>query len=810
MDLFGTKRRDALLTQVQENLQIAQSNNSKLTELLVEVQNQNASLAASLAASSAHTESASAPKAPAEKPISPKLAAYALNLCMVSVSQIIQYRDVRIMEQEYDAILNNLNLQNFPKDEPLLNAIKQILDSITFFQVQDKERQMLAREYQHKVKNAIWKAIPGLGIIPGASVFSAVASVVVQVGISYMNYRDEREEMALENDRKLWELERAAIEQFHGLRRELFETAWRLSEKYNYDENYRLTERVISQYNEVLLDADPQRRYERLCALVKQKRFDAYPPIHYYLGHAALQAYMESPKQQQKYKALAEKHLLEYINLFEHGNELLREDLLLAQACLEYYSLLPKEKRAQHMWLLEKAQEKSGNAMDVLQLCMLAYFEAGNVEKASELLQMLMNEGYNTEVNAQLLSILYSMQQREGIDCRDKMERLRERSPGILLMRLPSGEMPFQSCFDELVNRKRCKAAREFCEALERITDAYGTRFAGLWMDENAAHEEYIAFFMEMGEAMQQLCNYPRMEFILQIESQLNTVRAHMRDKRELTAQKARMVFAEIVENAVTSGAERAASRLKQPTMSDLLQLEDELRTYQKNYGQLGENHSSEPQNPEWLKLRTALLGADSERVRLREERTNSCMEVLNRDAFAEETLYSPGGEKRLKISKRGSGEFNSYVSKHRAQLEACECGESLAAKTTVLAIFNSRRLSDQDILITTDGIVYWERHKLIGRVPFSDVRQDLSEKKKKVLLLGDSIVHDAADLNAEQFVTLCHELQNAVSGTCDRLLTDKIEGVFEEIIYETPAKPILLLGDGETHSSQDADLSEW
>ena len=36
-------------------------------------------------------------------------AAYALNLCTVSVSQIIDYNDLAIMEQEYDNILNNVS-----------------------------------------------------------------------------------------------------------------------------------------------------------------------------------------------------------------------------------------------------------------------------------------------------------------------------------------------------------------------------------------------------------------------------------------------------------------------------------------------------------------------------------------------------------------------------------------------------------------------------------------------------------------------------------------------------------------------------
>ena len=50
-------------------------------------------------------------------------AAYALNLCSVSVSQIIDYNDINILEQEYDTILNNLNLENMPKLDDTTDAL---------------------------------------------------------------------------------------------------------------------------------------------------------------------------------------------------------------------------------------------------------------------------------------------------------------------------------------------------------------------------------------------------------------------------------------------------------------------------------------------------------------------------------------------------------------------------------------------------------------------------------------------------------------------------------------------------------------
>lgn len=92
-------------------------------------------------------------------------AAYALNLCSVSVSQIIDYNDVNILEQEYETILNNLNLEHMPKDEALLNILKQILDTVSFFRNQEGDKKFIDKEYQQKMKNAIWSCVPNLGVI---------------------------------------------------------------------------------------------------------------------------------------------------------------------------------------------------------------------------------------------------------------------------------------------------------------------------------------------------------------------------------------------------------------------------------------------------------------------------------------------------------------------------------------------------------------------------------------------------------------------------------------------------------------------
>ena len=336
-------------------------------------------------------------------------AAYALNLCTVSVSQIIEYEDLQIMEQEYEAILNNLNLEQIPKDEALLKILKQILDTITYFRIEDGDKQFLDKEYQQKMKNAIWSAVPNIGMIVASGDPVAMAvSLASQIGIGYMNYRKAKAEATHQLEKDLWKLERTAIEQFNGLRRELFDTAWRLSAAHNFPDQLRLTERQIKQYNAILMDNDLLRKYQRLTVI--QGAFLAYPPFWYHYGNTAnaiAQSTLNlSEDTRIHYRLQAKNHFTQYRISNDHG--LLREDPISASCALELMDLLdPDADRSLIMELAQEAISYSGRSNDVLQLAALAYLRLNEPEYAAQVLHQLVNEQYNTVLNAQLLSSIY-------------------------------------------------------------------------------------------------------------------------------------------------------------------------------------------------------------------------------------------------------------------------------------------------------------------------------------------------------------------------------------------------------------------
>jgi hypothetical protein len=355
-----------------------------------------------------------------EKPLSDydkRKAAYALNLCTVSISQIIDYDDIYILEQEYDAILNNLHIQNFIKDEALLDILKQLLDVITFFKIQEEDKKFIEKEFQHKMKNAIWSAMPNISIIfGGRDPATKVLTIVSQIGVGYMHYRKNKSDYKLSKDKEEWKLRRSAMEQFNGLRRAMFEAAWRLSDTYNFDDIYRLTEKQISRYNAILLDNDPLRRYEKLDAI--SGTFHAFPPYWYYKGNTAREISLSSDY---KNTDIGEGFKCKALDAYREFDELyinfMREDVIAASCALEHISLLDLDTdRDEIRKLLNKAVALAGENFDILQMCVINYIAIGEINPAKAALKQLINEEYNVGLNGLILSRIYCKFEHNKID----------------------------------------------------------------------------------------------------------------------------------------------------------------------------------------------------------------------------------------------------------------------------------------------------------------------------------------------------------------------------------------------------------
>lgn len=339
-------------------------------------------------------------------------AAYALNLWTVSVSQIIDYNDVNVMKQEYDTIMNNLNLERMPKDETLLDVIKEIMDEITSLLKDAGDSEFVEREYQHRLKNAIWSAVPNVGAIFATSNPAAMGvTLATQVGIGYMNYRRNKSEYEMRREKSEWEIQKNRMSHLNGLQKQLFETAWRLAGKYEFPDEYRLTSRQITEYNKTLMESNRVKRYNSLESM--KASFKAYPVFWYQLGSTANSIYRSDIYKtdadiRERYNKRAVEAFSEYLKLNQFN--LLRHDVLTSAWALEYLELLDLNSNNdpdRAISLIKTAEKYSGKASDVAELCAFAYLRIGDEENAIRLFHDLVNSGYNSVLNTQILSGLY-------------------------------------------------------------------------------------------------------------------------------------------------------------------------------------------------------------------------------------------------------------------------------------------------------------------------------------------------------------------------------------------------------------------
>ena len=416
-------------------------------------------------------------------------AVYALNMCTVSVSQIVDYNDEYILEQEYEAILNNLNLEKMPKAEALKNILVQLLNTITFFRIQEIKKQAIEKKYQDGIKNAIWHAIPNLNVIVAGGGVPSPYSIATQVGIGYMNYRKEKSRVKNEKEKEEMELRITALEQFNALRRELFTTAWELAEEYNFEDRLRLTEKQIKQYNQIIMDQNELRKYARLEAI--QDKFEAFPPFWYFFGHTACyiagdETLSLDDNERDMYREKAKQHFTRYEELNKFN--ILREDQMTSAFALEFIDLLllekhPDRKRINN--LIAIADEMSGNSLDIKELCAISYLKIGNTDKAALLFKQLVNEDYNAVTNAKILSRIYVSQFLQGAGDTAKLEyktlklRIGEENAEYLYP-MPENKVDDKLLLEEHSRKQKDHIQRDYGGALKNYFDRYIVRFNAL------------------------------------------------------------------------------------------------------------------------------------------------------------------------------------------------------------------------------------------------------------------------------------------------------------------------------------------
>ncbi|MBF0411792.1 MAG: hypothetical protein HQK70_03660 [Desulfamplus sp.] len=209
-----------------------------------------------------------------------------LNLIAVSLTHIMTYNDKMVLDQEYNTIINNLNLSNIP-DADIITLLQELMDLLTSSKIQEQEREHLLSRFdknvQNELKNRVRSRILDTDLF--INPYTTILSAVLSTGSFYFNYRAQMDAYAKEKDEGKWALEAKTMQGLNNFYKKLLKYSWELMRRYNFPDEWRLDEKQISDYTAILKEPELDLRYRKLERI--ENSFQKFPPYWYYRGQAA-------------------------------------------------------------------------------------------------------------------------------------------------------------------------------------------------------------------------------------------------------------------------------------------------------------------------------------------------------------------------------------------------------------------------------------------------------------------------------------------------------------------------------------------
>ena len=359
------------------------------------------------------------------------LSALALNYCRDSLVKILTYNDRVVLDEEYNTIINNIDLSKI-QDEEIIDLLEELMDTLSFFKLQEGDRARLIKKHEEKVANAFYSSFCDVGniiYVGKGNPYTMVSVALTQIGGAYANYRKNISEYRDELDEKMWKLEKNAIEQINDIQKNFLRSSWNVMKKREIPDKWRLTDIQLVEYVNTLKDEDIERRLRKLRRM--SEYFNAYPPYWYYFAIAALDAAKKTD---------ATEALLRFDKIHQG---FFREDHIYTSALMNRILLLDVDSEKETIVnLLSKMVAQSTKDERKNIFAALKYVECGHFSEAVELLQLNIDNKKNISLNMMILGEIYILEQNEKklhilVDRMVKEDRVRNQDVLYLVGKMP-------------------------------------------------------------------------------------------------------------------------------------------------------------------------------------------------------------------------------------------------------------------------------------------------------------------------------------------------------------------------------------
>lgn len=388
-----------------------------------------------------------------------KPTAIVLNYCRASFHRIQKTPSKRVLLEEQEKILNNLNL-NPIADAEIIRLYTAVLTEIADVQIADRERAVIQTRHQRAVVHDA--TVSALAI--GGQVASMQYVNALKTGArSWWDYRT----MVFERDLDLWRVDKDRIVAFVDKSSLFLDTFWKLARKRGIPDQWLVRGNDLDQ----LAAAINERRPEvRLRVLKRMERFmECYPPYWYYVARTQ-QAMGQFPEAMETYAKLE-----------SLGDQYFRKDEMLAAAFANQALIEDYVGQKSAVFTARKALGHSTEVWQVNLMCGVLLLKQGFLPEAED--AILRNLDVNLESSQSLVGLLavYQVSQdtRKLVDRLSKPEIAR-RIPAPLLLEcvgvLGTGKIP-QATLAQLMGSLQADFDRHFGPDDFRLEAASGWQF---------------------------------------------------------------------------------------------------------------------------------------------------------------------------------------------------------------------------------------------------------------------------------------------------------------------------------------------
>lgn len=226
--------------------------------------------------------------------------AVTLNYCRAALSRIRRYPSKRVLIEEQERILNNLDLNSI-EDEEVINLYSAVLDEINQAQILETERRVISERTRRGMQRKIGADL----FVIGAHVATGQLGNAVQSGAnSWWDYRNT----VMDREVQTWALERTRINGIVDRSSRFLDAAWKLSRRNKIPDRWLVRTDDLVRLQKTMHEPDHE---VRLRVLNRMSRFmECYPPYWYYVARTQQQLgrLQEAAKTYRKLAELGDGH----------------------------------------------------------------------------------------------------------------------------------------------------------------------------------------------------------------------------------------------------------------------------------------------------------------------------------------------------------------------------------------------------------------------------------------------------------------------------------------------------------------------